>query len=174
MTIGRLGVDGMGINTGKAAAATREQRHAVLPGPTLVLFVVIERLGMNETDINRGKAAAVTREQRYASLLILPSFSFVVPRSGELRTQKLKSHLVRTQSLNVLPLKPGASQYIAIHATLTARDFFLAYFYTSGPFTCIFSKTSPDFSLCWLWLTHGSSVGPQNKIGHPAGCRFPY
>ena len=95
------------------------------------------------------------------------------PRSGELRTQKLKSHLVRTQSLNVLPLKPGVSQYIAIHATLTARDFFLAYFYTSGPFTCIFSKTSPDFFLCWLWLTHGSCVGPQNKIGHPAGCRFP-
>ena len=95
-----------------------------------------------------------------------------VPRSGELRTQKLKSHLVRTQSLNVLPLKPGVGQNIAIHATLTARDFFLAYFYTSGPFTCIFSKTSPDFPLCWLWLTHGSCVGPQNKIGHPAGCRF--
>ncbi len=100
-------------------------------------------------------------------------FSVKRPRSGELRTQKLKSHLVRTQSLNVLPLKPGVGQYIAIHATLTARDFFLAYFYTSGPFTCIFSKTSPDFSLCWLWLTHGSCVGPQNKIGHPAGCRFP-
>ena len=32
------------------------------------------------------------------------------PRSGELRTQKLKSHLVRTQSLNVLPLKPGVGQ----------------------------------------------------------------
>ncbi|WP_419607989.1 hypothetical protein [Thiolapillus sp.] len=29
---------------------------------------------------------------------------FFVPRSGELRMQKLKSHLVRTQSLNVLPL----------------------------------------------------------------------
>ena len=67
------------------------------------------------------------------------------PRSGELRTQKLKSHLVRTQSLNVLSFKPGVGQYIAIHATLTARDFFLAYFYTSGPFTCIFSKTSPNF-----------------------------
>ena len=99
--------------------------------------------------------------------------SLIVPRSGELRTQKLKSHLVRTQSLNVLPLKPGVGQYIAMHATLTARDFFLVYFYTSGPFTCIFSKTSPDFSLCWLWLTHGSCVDPQNKIGHPAGCRFP-
>ena len=33
-------------------------------------------------------------------------------------------------------------QYIAIHAALTARDFFLAYFYPSGPFTCIcFSKS---------------------------------
>ena len=96
-----------------------------------------------------------------------------LPRSGELRTQKLKSHLVRTQSLNVLPLKPGVGQYIAIHATLTARDFFLVYFYTSGPFTCIFSKTSPDFSLFWLWLTHGSCVGPQDKIGHPAAGRFP-
>ena len=46
-------------------------------------------------------------------------------RSGELLTQKVKSHLVRTQSLNVLPLKAGVGQYIAIDATLTARDFFL-------------------------------------------------
>ena len=35
-------------------------------------------------------------------------------RSGELRTQKLRSHLLRTQSLEVLPLKPGVGQYIAI------------------------------------------------------------
>ena len=67
--------------------------------------------------------------------------------------QKLKSHLVRTQSLNVLPFTLGVGQYIAIHAKLTARDFFLAYFYPSGPVTCIFSKTSPDFFLCWLCLT---------------------
>ena len=69
----------------------------------------------------------------------------MVPRSGELWTQKLKSRLVRTQSLNVLPLKPGVGQYIAIYATLTARDFFCAYFYPSGPFTCIFSKPLPIF-----------------------------
>ena len=49
--------------------------------------------------------------------------------------------------------------------------FYLAYFYTSGPFTCIFSNLS-RFFLCWLWLTHGSCVGPRNKTGHPAGCRF--
>ena len=73
-----------------------------------------------------------------------------VPRGGELRMRKLKSHLLRTQSLNVLPLKPGVGQYIAIHATRIARDFFLVYFYTSVPFTCIFSKSSPDFScLCY-------------------------
>ena len=27
---------------------------------------------------------------------------------------------------NVLPLKPGVGQYMAIYATLTARDFFLS------------------------------------------------
>ena len=91
------------------------------------------------------------------------------PRSVELRTQKLKSHLVRTQSSNVLTLKPGVGQNIAIHATLTARDFFLAYFYPSGSFICIFSKTSPEFFLLAVANT-GSCVGPQNKIGHPAGC----
>ena len=36
-----------------------------------------------------------------------------------------------------------------------------------------FSKNLSRFFLCWLWLTHGSCVGPQNKTGHPAGCRFP-
>ena len=70
---------------------------------------------------------------------------FVFPRSWELRTQKLKSHLVGTQNLNVHPLKPGIGQYIGIHATLTARDFFLAYFYPSDPFACIFFKPLPIF-----------------------------
>ena len=63
-------------------------------------------------------------------------------RSEELRTQKLKSHLVRTRTLKVLPLKPGVGQCIAIHATLPARDFFPANIYPSGPFNCIFFKTS--------------------------------
>ena len=72
----------------------------------------------------------------------LSSYMYMcVSRGGELRTHKLKSHLMRTQSLNVLPLVSGVGQY-----TLTARDFFLAYFYPSGPFICIFPKTSPDFS----------------------------
>ena len=70
-----------------------------------------------------------------------------ISRSGGLRTQKLKSHPLRAQSLKVLPLKPGIGQYIAMHATFTARDFFLANFYPSGPFTCIFfPKPLPSFS----------------------------
>ena len=85
---------------------------------------------------------------------IRPDQRFVfLPRSGELRTQKLKSHLVRRQSLKVLLLKPGVGQYIAIDATLTARDFFLAYFYPSGTFTCIFFQNLSRFFVCWLWLT---------------------
>ena len=60
-------------------------------------------------------------------------FNFVRERcSGELRMQKLKSH---PQSLKVLSLKPGGGQYIATHATLTARDFFLVNYFPSGPFT---------------------------------------
>ena len=74
------------------------------------------------------------------------------PQWGAADAENKKSHLVRTQSLNVFRLKSGVGQYIAIHATLTARNFYLAYFYPSGPFTCIFSKTSPNFFLCWLLL----------------------
>ena len=52
--------------------------------------------------------------------------------------QYIKTHLSRTQSSNVLPFKPAAGPYIAMDATPTARDFFLADCYPSDPFTCIF------------------------------------
>ena len=56
--------------------------------------------------------------------------------------------------------------------SVTARDFFLAYFYPFGPFTCIFSKTSAEFFMCLAVANTSSCAGPQNKIGHPIGCRF--
>ena len=93
-------------------------------------------------------------------------------RSGELRTQKLKSRLMRTQNLNVLLLKSGVGQCIAMHDTLTARDFFLADFFPSGPFTFFFQNLSWVFPVLALAKT-SSCVGRQNKIGHPAGCRLP-
>ena len=48
-------------------------------------------------------------ETRGCSICLLTELH---PHSGELRTQKLKSHLERTQSLNVLPLKPGVGQHM--------------------------------------------------------------
>ena len=113
------------------------------------------------------KMHAVMRRYVSRSIVLKP------PRSGELRTQKLKSHLMRTQSSNVFPLKPGVGQYMAIHATLTARDFFLAYFYPSGPFTCILFQNLSRFFAVLTVTNTGSCAGSQNKIGHPAGCRFP-
>ena len=90
-------------------------------------------------------SAFVLSHLDYCNSVLLGCLQYLLPCSGELRMQKLKSHLVRTQSLNVLPFKPGVGQYIAIHAMLIAGEFFLAYFYPSSPFTCIFSKTSPNF-----------------------------
>ena len=66
---------------------------------------------------------------------------------GELRMQKLISHLLRTQSLKFLPIKPGVGQYITIHV----KDLFLANSFRS--IHLHFSKTSPEFFLYWLWLT---------------------
>ena len=63
--------------------------------------------------------AAETGDDRYLNVVQWFFFNNF-PRSGEPRTQKLKSHLVRTQSLNVLPLKHGVDQYEAIRATLTS------------------------------------------------------
>ena len=83
----------------------------------------------------------------------LPPIPFVTPQWGAVDAE-IKVPSVENTGLKVVPLKPGVGQYIAIHAALTARDFFLAYFCPSCPFTCIFSEKSPNFFfLCWLWLT---------------------
>ena len=84
--------------------------------------------------------------------------------SRELRTQKLVPHQLKTQSLKVLHLKAGVGQYIAMHATLVALDFFLGNFYPSGPFNCI----SQHFFPLLIVANTGFCVYPQNKTGHPA------
>ena len=100
----------------------------------------------------------------------VPLRQLQAPRNGSCGRRKSP---VCWEHIKVIPLKLWVGQFIAVHTTLTARDFFGAYFYPSGPFTCIFFQNLSRFLLCWLWLTHGSCVGPQNEIGYPAGCRFP-
>ena len=113
----------------------------------------------------------VRKRIQYQSILSkLENFSYS-SRDGERRTQKLKSHLLRTQSLNVLPLKPGVGQYIAVHATLTARDFFLIS--TLPAHSSAFFKNLPRFYPVLAVANTGSCAGLQNEIDHPAGCRFP-
>ena len=80
--------------------------------------------------------------------MILNSYShlyFDTCRGG-MRMQKLKTHMLRTQSSKILPFEPGAGLYMAMHAVPTAMDFSLVSFYPSGPFTCIFPKPLLSFS----------------------------
>ena len=75
-------------------------------------------------------------------------------RSGELRTQKLKSHLARTQNLNVLPLKPGVSQYS--HTCYTyCQGFLPCLFLSFRSIPCIFPKSlpiSPVLAVAHTWF----------------------
>ena len=64
------------------------------------------------------------------------------------------------------------SRSIYSHTCYAYCKGFLPYFYPSGPFTCIFSKTS-QFFLVLAVANTGSCVGLQNKINHLAGYRFP-
>ena len=60
----------------------------------------------------------------------------------------------------VIPLRPGVGQYIAIHAALTGSDFFLAYFYPSGPSGTFFPKPHlilPVLAVANTWFLCTSS-----------------
>ena len=103
---------------------------------------------------------------------VLTEETWSLPCSGELQTQKLKSHLVRTQSLKVLHVKPGVDQYIAIHDILTARDFFLVYSTLPAHSLAFLPKPLLIFFPVSAVANTGSCVDPQNKIGHLAKCRF--
>ena len=74
------------------------------------------------------------------------------PTVRVLQMQKLRTHLLKTQSSKFLLLKPGERQNIALCPLLqfvhSHGAFFPANLYPPGPSTFIFSKTSPEFFLC--------------------------
>ena len=65
------------------------------------------------------------------------------------------------------------SRSVYSHTCYAYCQEFLAYFYPSSPFTCIFFQNLSWFSPALAVANTNSCVGLQNKIGHPAGYRFP-
>ena len=83
--------------------------------------------------------------------------------------QKLKIHLLRTQSSKVFPLKHGVGQNTAKHVLPTTKDFFSILVSTLPAHSPAFFKNiSPLFPVLAV-ANIGSCVGSQDKIGHPAG-----
>ena len=79
--------------------------------------------------------------------------------------------LLRNQSwqINVLLLKPEVGQNIATPDSPSAIKLFLVLnFYLPGPFTVIFSKSSPYFLTALVLANTVFRVGPRFKINHPA------
>ena len=69
--------------------------------------------------------------------------------SGELQMQKLRSHLLRTQSSKVLLLKPGAGTCITMHATPSTMNFCLLVSTFPVHSAAFFPKPLPSFlGLC--------------------------
>ena len=80
---------------------------------------------------------------------------------------------VENTELRCSPFK-ALSRSIYSHTCCTYSQGFLpCYFYSSGQFTCIFSKKTSRFFPVLAVANTGFCVGPQNKIGHPVGCMFP-
>ena len=122
-------------------------------------------------DVSCPSAVGLTMKPRKTcpTLLRFPaiswSFTSMKPQWGAADAE-IKVPSGENRELKRSPFKTWSRSVYSHSYYLTARDFFLAYFYPTGPFTCVFFKKLSRFLLCWLWLTHGSCVGPQNKIGH--------
>ena len=73
---------------------------------------------------------------------------------------ELKVPSVENTELKDSPFKAWGRSVLS-HTYMAARDFFLANFYPSSPFTYIFSKTSPEFFSVLAVANTGSCVGRQ-------------
>ena len=94
----------------------------------------------------------------------MPPPHFGSPRSGELRTQKLKSHLVRTELKRSL-FKAWSTSVYSHTCYAYCQGFLPCFFLPSCSIHLHFFQNLSRFFLCLLWLTHGSCVGLQNRIG---------
>ena len=108
-------------------------------------------------------------------ILILFAYTFVLAQWGAADAE-IKVPSVENTELKGFPFKTWSRSVYSHTCYAYWKGFFLAYFYPSGPYTCIFSKTSPEFFLCWLWLTpvpvqaHRIKQATLFDAGSRAGC----
>ena len=95
------------------------------------------------------------------------------PCTGELWTQKIKVPFGVNTELKRSPFKAWSRSIYSHTCYAYCQEFLPCLFLLFRSIHLHFFQNLSRLFLCWLWLTHGSCVGPQNKIGHPAGCRFP-
>ena len=86
---------------------------------------------------------------------------------------EIKVPSVENTELKRSPFKAWSRSVCSLTCYAYCRGFLRCLFLPFQSIHLHFFKKPSRFFLCWLRLTHGSCVGPQNKIGHPAGCRFP-
>ena len=111
---------------------------------TIILEAIDALLGLEQTfNVSLLSKSIQVKSFKLFMTIILPSRS--TPQQGTADAE-IKSHLLRTQSSKVLPLKPGVGQNIAMPALPTARDFLFANFYLPRPFTSIF----PEILRNWI------------------------
>ena len=126
----------------------------------LFVFIALSTVFCSINSPNNSPLFLLCSSSLISALLVLSTaylflkLSLTGPRCGVLRMQEIKDPSVKNPELKGFVFGAIAGPRIATHITPTARDFFLAYFYPPYPFTCIFfSKTTPEFFLCLLWLT---------------------
>ena len=82
---------------------------------------------------------------------------------------EIKDPSAENPNLKGFPFNARVGGHITVHASTSARNFFLANFYPLGPFTCIFFPKPPSSFFFFPVLAvanTGFCVDPQ-EIGHP-------
>ena len=75
-----------------------------------------------------------------------------LPQWGAVDTE-IKFPSDENTELKRSPFKAWSRSVYSYTCYSYCQGFLPCLFLPSSPFTCIFSKTSPNFFLCWLWLT---------------------
>ena len=99
------------------------------------------------------------------------SLSLMVPQWGAADAE-IKVPSGENTELKRSPFKAWIASVYSHTCYATVRDFFLSYFYFPVHLPAFFQNLSRFFFSLFAVANPGSSVGLQNEIGHPAGCRF--